>query len=398
MRIGMMADIYKPHISGITNYIELNKKYLEMRGHEVFIFTFGNLDYPDTETNVIRSPGMPLIDTGYYLNFRYSAKARRLLQTMDVVHVHHPFLSGRLALRYCRPIDIPIVFTNHTRYDIYAQTYMPMLPDEVSEILLQTYMPNFCEAVDLVVAPSPGIASVLRRLGVEGHIEVVPNGVEISRFQRAKPASRRQYGFRTGDLLYVYTGRLAPEKNLPLLLEAFRGAAQALPNLHLVLVGSGPEEEKLKKMAAKWPVRNRIHFMGRVPYEEIPGFLAMCDAFVTASISEVHPLSVIEAMGAGLAVLGAYSVGVGDTVRDGETGLLTEATAPAFAAQMTRLALQPESRRQFGANARQNSSQYDINRTVSVMLQHYDRLVYRTRPLRQGLRARWRRFWNRRVQ
>ncbi len=398
MRIGMMADAYKPHISGITNYIELNKKYLEAQGHEVFIFTFGNLDYPDEETNVIRSPGMPLIDTGYYLNFRYSPEARRLLQTMDIVHVHHPFLSGRLALRYCRPLGIPIVFTNHTRYDIYAQAYLPMLPDEVSETLLRTYMPNFCAAVDLVVAPSPGIARVLRRLGVESHIEVVPNGVEIARFQKAQPAPRQRYGFGEDDLLYLYTGRLAPEKNLPLLLEAFIGAALAVPNLHLLLVGDGPETESLRQAAAATPVRERIHFLGRVPYEEIPGFLAMGDAFVTASISEVHPLSVIEAMGAGLPVIGAHSVGVGDTVEDGQTGILTEPTAAAFAAQMTRLALQPELRQKYSRGARAASHKYDIHRTTDLMLKHYQRLIYQTRPLRRGLRAAWRRWWGRRRQ
>ncbi len=56
MRIGMMADLYTPHVSGITNYISLNKQYLEKAGHEVFVFTFGDLDYADEETNVIRSP------------------------------------------------------------------------------------------------------------------------------------------------------------------------------------------------------------------------------------------------------------------------------------------------------------------------------------------------------
>ena len=135
MRIGMMADTYKPHMSGITNYIELNKRVLEEAGHDVFVFTIGDTDYQDNERRVIRSPGLPLTDTGYYLSFQYNRKAKALLQTMDVVHVHHPFLSGRLALRYCRPLNIPIIFTNHTRYDIYAQTYLPGLPESVSETL-----------------------------------------------------------------------------------------------------------------------------------------------------------------------------------------------------------------------------------------------------------------------
>ena len=157
MRIGMMTDVYKPHVSGITNYISLNKEYIEKAGHEVFIFTFGDLDYKDDEQRVVRSPGLPLTDTGYYLSFRYSRRAKALLQTMDLVHVHHPFLSGRLALNYCRPLRIPIVFTNHTRYDLYAQAYLPLLPEEFSDTFLQSYMPTFCQAVDLVISPSAGM-------------------------------------------------------------------------------------------------------------------------------------------------------------------------------------------------------------------------------------------------
>ncbi|MCC6958083.1 MAG: hypothetical protein IT316_14880, partial [Anaerolineales bacterium] len=63
MRIGMMADVYKPHINGITNYIALSKKYLEELGHEVFVFTFSEAEYQDEDERVIRSPGVPLLDT-----------------------------------------------------------------------------------------------------------------------------------------------------------------------------------------------------------------------------------------------------------------------------------------------------------------------------------------------
>jgi len=79
-----------PHISGITNYIELNKKYLEQAGYDVFVFTFGDDDYQDDEPHVMRSPGLPLVDAGYYLSFRYSRRAIDLLLTMNVVHLHHP--------------------------------------------------------------------------------------------------------------------------------------------------------------------------------------------------------------------------------------------------------------------------------------------------------------------
>src|SRR5512147_444085 len=177
MRIGMLADVYKPHISGITHYISLNKRYLEKLGHQVYIFTFGDEDYADDESNVIRSPGLPILDTGYYINLQHSPRARKLLRTMDIVHVHHPFLSGSLALRYCKPRAIPIVFTNHTRYDLYAQAYLPGLPDIIGETSLKAYMPSFCRACDLVISPSPGMREVMQRFGVDVPITVVPNGV-----------------------------------------------------------------------------------------------------------------------------------------------------------------------------------------------------------------------------
>ncbi len=95
MRIGMMADVYKPHVSGITNYISLNKTYLEKLGHEVFIFTFGDENFQDDETNVIRSPGLPLRDTGYYLSLRYSRSAR-LINENHGCCPHSPSLFDRL--------------------------------------------------------------------------------------------------------------------------------------------------------------------------------------------------------------------------------------------------------------------------------------------------------------
>jgi 1,2-diacylglycerol 3-alpha-glucosyltransferase len=380
MRIGMMADTYKPHMSGITNYIELNKRVLEEAGHDVFVFTFGDTDYEDDERRVIRSPGMPLTDTGYYLSFQYNRKAKALTQTMDIVHVHHPFISGRLALRYCRPLNIPIVFTNHTRYDLYAQAYMPGLPEGIAETLMGTYMPGFCKAVNLVISPSPGMATVLRSFKVDAPIVVAPNGVELARFQNARPLRRVDFGYQPEDILLVYTGRLAPEKNLPFLLKAFIGVAQAVPEAHLLIVGDGPERENLQEKAAASPVAANIHFAGKIPYEDMPGYLAMCDLFVTASVSEVHPLSVIEAMGAGLPTMGIHSVGVGDTVVDNTTGLLAREDLATFTAKLTRLCLDAGLRKKMSAAARAESERYDIQHTSQAMLGHYQRLVAESGP------------------
>jgi 1,2-diacylglycerol 3-alpha-glucosyltransferase len=390
MRIGMMADIYKPHVSGITNYISLNKQFLELAGHEVFIFTFGDLDYPDEETNVIRSPGLPLTDTGYSLNFRHSRKAKALLQTMDLVHVNHPFLSGRLALRYCRPLHIPIVFTNHTRYDLYAAAYIPLLPEEISASFLQSYMPPFCSAVDLVISPSPGMADVLRKLGVTCPVEVVPNGVELERYQAACEDCRHEFGFAAEDILLVYSGRLGPEKSVDFLINAFAGVAEAVDKVHLLIIGSGPEEKDLRKLAIETGMSDRIHFYGMIAYDLMPQYLKMCDVFVTASVTEVHPLSVIEAMASGLPALGIHSVGVGDTIEDGRTGLLARQNQAAFSAKLTRLCLDRTLRKQMGLAARKASEKYAVEHAMQTMLAHYERLVFAALPRRRSLGSRLR--------
>lgn len=386
MRIGMMADTYKPYVSGITNYIDLNKRALEKEGHEVYVFTFGDLDYQDNELRVIRSPGVPLADTGFYLSLRYKTAHKKLLRTMDVVHVHHPFLSGRLALSYCRRAQIPIIFTNHTRYDLYAQARLPLMPEEVSNGLLQAYMPDFCDAVDLVISPSQGMEKILRQYGVESHIEVVPNGVDLRHFHQAQPLSRADFGFTDQDILLVYAGRLAPEKNLDFLIRSFAGVTQVFPNVHLLIVGGGQKlfEEELRPLPSQLGISHRVHFVGMISYDRLPSYLAMCDAFVTASVTEVHPLSVIEGMATGLPVLGIDSPGVSDSISDRETGLLATNDIASFTAKLTYLCMDGTLRRTMGRAAREASAQYDIERTTKIMLGHYMRLCQNTKPIRQG--------------
>jgi 1,2-diacylglycerol 3-alpha-glucosyltransferase len=400
MRIGMMADVYKPHVSGVTHYVELNKRYLENAGHDVFVFTFGDQEYKDDESNVIRSPGLPLVDTGYYFSFSYRRSAKKLLQTMDIVHVQHPFLSGRLALRYCQPLRIPTVFTNHTRYDLYAQTYLPLVPSEISDGLLQAYMPPFCQAMNLVISPSAGMVKVLHNMGVNSPVEIIPNGVELQRFYSAHPLPRADFGYAAQDVLLVYAGRLATEKNLQFLLQAFAGVAQALDHVHLLVLGGGPKplETELQQLVKELGLGERVRFTGMIPYDELAAYLQMCDAFVTASVTEVHPLSVIEGMACGLPVMGIQSPGVGDTVEDGKTGFLSDEDLPLFIAKLTLLCTDSPLRKQMGAAARQASTRYAIERTSQMLLEHYERLVYAARPRRESWAVRLRGFFENYMQ
>jgi 1,2-diacylglycerol 3-alpha-glucosyltransferase len=383
MRIGMMADLYKPHMSGVTNFIALNKRILEQAGHDVYVFTFGDPEFVDDEPNVIRSPGIPLAETGAYASFRYPRRIRRLLQSMDLVHVHHPFLSARLAIRYCRPFNIPVAFTNHTRYDLYAQAYLPALPDQVGTAFLQAYMPWVCHEMDLVIAPSAGLERVLVGLGVQSPIVVLPNGIDLAPFRQTRePLTAEALGLPSGGVILIYVGRLAPEKNLTFLVRAFAGVASAYPEARLLLVGEGPERDNLEDQVSRSGLRGRVAFTGLVEYADLPAYLATADAFVTASVSEVHPLSVIEAMASGLPVLGIASPGIEDTIEDGLTGYLASDDIAAFTAKMTRLVAERQSREEMSRRARQAAEEYAIERTSARLMEHYEKLVLE-RPRRE---------------
>ncbi|MFM8320606.1 MAG: glycosyltransferase [Chloroflexota bacterium] len=389
MRIGMMADLYKPHVSGVTNYISLNKKRLEQQGHQVYVFTFTGDDYQDDEARVMRSPGLPLGATGATFSLRYTKAARELLQTMDVAHVHHPFLSGPLALLYCKPRGIPIIFTNHTRYDLYAQAYLPGVPEAVGLAALQAYLPSFCRSCDLVISPSPGVRDVLVRLGVDAPIEVAPNGVDLAPFNDACAAiDRATLGLAEDDVVLLYVGRLGPEKNLAFLLRSFAGAFQAYDHLRLVLIGGGPERANLEDQVQRSGLTDAVRLLGLIPYEEIPGYMAMADAFATASVTEVHPLTVIEAMAAGLPVLGIQSPGVGDMIEDGRTGYLApEEDMAMFTAKMVRMAIDEPSRREMGSQARQEAQRYSIENTTRTMLGYYRQVVQQSAGRKRGWRV-----------
>ncbi|MBN1148892.1 MAG: glycosyltransferase [Anaerolineales bacterium] len=397
MRIGMMLDVYKPQISGVINHVSLTKHYLEKAGHEVFVFTFGDEDHQDDEPNVIRSPGLPLLDTGYYVSMRYTRQARNLLRSMDLVHVHQPFLSGYLALRYCKARGTPIVFTNHTRYDLYSQAYLPVMPDVIGETALQIYLPAFCHSCDMVITPSQGMRDVLLRFGVEVPIQVAPNGIDLEPFRRpVEPLERRRFGFNPDDVVLVYVGRLGPEKNLRFLLRSFSGAYQAYDNVALLIVGNGPEREDLEEQVRHMGVASRVHFAGSVPYENVARYLAMADAFVTASVTEVHPLTVIEAMAAGLPTLGINSPGIGDIIQDTVTGyLVAEEDLASFTAKMVRMVIDHERRREMGKNARQAAENYAIERTTQTLLDLYQQVISQTAGRQRALRIRLTRWMER---
>jgi glycosyltransferase involved in cell wall biosynthesis len=386
MRIGMMADLYKTQVSGVTKSIALSKRWLEKAGHEVFVFTFGDDEVIDNEKNIIRTTGVNVVDTGFYLSLHYNRQARHLLYSMDITHIHHPFVSGSLAMRYCTPRNIPIVFTNHTRYDLLTQAYLPILPETIGDAALKAFLSPFYRACDLVIVPSPSMRQVLEEhFGLISPVEVIPNGLDLTPYRGdIQHVDRSVFGFSANDVICIYVGRLSPEKNLSLLLRAFYGVALTYDHVRLLVVGDGPERENLEAQVRHMNIETKVFFTGMVDYLEIPAYLASSDIFVTPSSAETFGLSTVEAMAAGLPTLGIDAPGTADIIEDGITGLVTQDDLAVFTAKLVLLSTNHELRQVMGKQAVQESKKYDIKTTTSILIQHYEQLVEAARQRNKG--------------
>jgi glycosyltransferase involved in cell wall biosynthesis len=371
MRIALMTDVYKPVINGVVHHVGLLKRHLEQVGEQVWLFVPGQSEAYD-EANIMRIPAIPIADTGYHLTISLDGRSRELLQTMNLIHVHHPFLSGSLGLFASNRYNIPLLFTNHTRYDLYVKQYLPLLPSTLSGTALQAYFQLFSQRCAALIAPSQGVAEVMKSWGVQGRIEIIPNGIELERFtQPQRFITRQTLGLADDLVIAVYVGRMSGEKSVERLLLIYHQVAHETTRCHLLLVGAGPELEDYRQLTLRLGLQERVTITGSVPYEQVPDYLALSDFFVTTSVSEVHPFTLIEAAAAGLPTLGIRSPGVSDVIQDGQTGLLAEDNDLSFGLRFLKLINDDSLRTQLGSAAATYSHQLSAHTNARRILQLY---------------------------
>jgi glycosyltransferase involved in cell wall biosynthesis len=376
MRIALFSDVYKPVINGVVNHVALLKHYLEMWGEQVWLFVPGHGEQMGDEPNIVRIPGIPIADTGYHLSIAVDQRSRELLQQMDVIHVHHPFISGSFGLFFSVRHNIPLVFTNHTRYDLYVKQYLPRLPSALSETALQAYFQLFSQRCAALIAPGLGIAEMMKQWGVQGRIVVIPNGIDLERFSQPKISlTRQQVGLPEDAVVAIYVGRMSREKSVDRLIEIYRHLAEEEKQSHLLLVGGGHEWEEYRALIHEYNLTNRVTMTGPVPYEQISGYLKLSDFFVSASVTEVHPLSLIEAAACSLPALGIRSPGVSDIIQHGKTGFVAANNDLSFGLCFLKLVHDTELRKQMGQQAFESSRHLSAHGNARRILQLYHEVV-----------------------
>lgn len=214
---------------------------------------------------------------------------------------------------------------------------------------------------------------------------LIPNGIPVDRYAKgrnARQAWRKAEGFSDAELLFVCLARLYPQKNHATLLEAFATVSRRVPEARLLLAGDGDLRADLERQAAGLGIGSRVRFLGR--REDVPETLGAADVFVLASLWEGNPLSVMEAMAAGLPVAVTAVGGVPELVGDDRSGFVVRAgDAEQLAAAMIQLAEDPGRRASIGRAAQRRAyARFDERAMVAAYEELYDRLTGRAAKVR----------------
>lgn len=306
MTITFFTDCWFPTKNGVTTATLQLAEALRARGHRVVIVApDGGPSGPD----LIRVPSWRVnrtLELRGALPFPAAAAAALAAANTDVIHTHTEFTLGRAGRALARRRGIPWVHSFHTAYGEFRHYLGPLRVLPVRTIA--AYLAGFARGASALVFPSPKARRYYDFIPGGMPRSVIPNGVDLQRFSHE---ARRDGPERR--LLYV--GRLAPEKRVRQLVAAL-GALLNTGEYSLRLVGDGPDWRAL----AGTPVT----LTGPVHWADMPAIYRAADAFITASLSEMHPMTALEAAASGLPIIGRRDEAFEGLLMDGDTGVFAD--------------------------------------------------------------------------
>lgn len=377
MNIGIFTNNYRPRLSGVAVSIDTFCDEFRRLGHKVFIFAPSYPGHNEDKEGVFRLKSIPAIyDKTLALPIPYSGEIAGMIPDLeiDIIHSQHPFVLGQFGARLARKHKIPLVFTYHTLYEEYAH-YVPFNESIVRKmaVLLSTSYANKC---NLVIVPTEGVRKLLRMNGVKTWIEKVPTGINLSGFEGVDPeAIRREYNIPQGTKTLLYVGRLAKEKNLTFLIEAFSLILKRVPQTLLLMVGDGPLGGRLKRLAKRLKIEDHIIFTGVRPRDKIYAHHLMADLFVFSSLTETQGLVLYEAIGAGRPVVAVEAIGTTEIITNGVNGYLVRERTDEFSKKVVDLLLDDEERKELSIGSKEMAKALSSTIHAQRMLSLYQELI-----------------------
>jgi glycosyltransferase involved in cell wall biosynthesis len=322
IRLALFTDTYYPEINGVAKTLERWIGYLRKQGIECLVFAPARPRGEKTVSEVAeRLTSLPFF---LYPECRLAVPQtggieHKLLNFKPtVIHVATPFGTGVAGRHLAIKHGIPLVASHHTHF----VRYLPFYNLQWMGKLLWRYLHWFHRPCRRIYVPSKSVLEECRRDGWEG-LEIWSRGIDTERFHPMvdREALLMEAGLPNSRFIVLYAGRMAPEKQTEVAVEAVsRFASTTGADVEFVVAGDGPASIEIKALALRRGIQAR--FLGAVPQVRLQQWMAASDVLLFPSATETFGNVVLEAMACGLPVVGAAGGAVPDTIRDGENGLL----------------------------------------------------------------------------
>lgn len=319
MRVGIFTESYPPLVNGVSTSILMLEHALTKLGHEVFIITVSDnkKDYVlENNGHILRLPSVNLANCyDYKMTSVYPIKAVNMIKKMnlDVIHSNVEFTVGIFARVVSEQLSIPLVHTYHTNWEDYTHyiTKNKKILDDICKKLLK-YLVVFFEdkTVTELIVPSNKIYNLFKdKYKFTKNIHIIQTGIETSKFYKENfnlkdiNSLKKKLGIKKKDFVVMTISRLAKEKRVDRIINNHKELVKKYSNMKLLIVGDGPDIDKLKDEAKSLGVSDSVIFTGKVPLNDIPIYYQLGNVFVTASKSETQGLTVVEAISSSLPVV-----------------------------------------------------------------------------------------------
>ncbi|QWT21159.1 glycosyltransferase family 1 protein [Bacillus sp. NP157] len=318
MRVGIVTETYAPDVNGVALTVQSLARGLVRRGHAVDLIRPIHGATPplaDAGMDVLEVEGASVpryAGLRFGLPARFRIERRWRAERPDAIYVATEGPLGWSAVSAARRLGIPVATGFHTRFDFYVGHYGfgALTP------LVRRYLARFHRRAHTTLVPTGQLAGELNDLGVHD-VRVLRRAVDTQRFhpERRSDELRASWGVDADTPVVLSVGRVAPEKNLDVVIDAWRALERRVPGARCVIVGDGPGRAALE---AAHP---DVIFAGTRRGDDLAAFYASADLFVFPSLTETFGNVVLEAMSSGIPVVAYAEAAAREFIRNGQNGI-----------------------------------------------------------------------------
>ncbi|MDE6719637.1 MAG: glycosyltransferase, partial [Treponemataceae bacterium] len=335
MNIALFTDSFLPTKSGIVTVVLQLQRILVAMGHNVVIVTTDTHDKYIEEklsdkSNILRMKSFSSALFGVPDQFISIVDKKRLIaflkeHNVEFIHSHTEFSIGQAAKFASKELGIPAIATTHTLWEDFYKYYLwggKFIPVKLIRRIVRWMYRDFYALIN--VSQKAHEYFKLPFMLPQSPSAIIPNALDSETFLRHTiseekiQAVREKWGIKKGDVVFLFLGRVVYEKRVEELLDICLRVIQKNEHIKILFVGDGLALQALKKKSAKFS--DRIIFTGYVPWRDVHSFYQLGDVYVTASLSEMHSMTVLEALMSGLPVVVRYDTSFSDTVFHGDNG------------------------------------------------------------------------------